>query len=53
MASEACDVLMSAIKNSQLDFYIQEKPYSSYITIRNKFSKFLQALLVEQGLTVC
>ena len=43
MASEACDVLMSAIKNSQLDFYIQETPYSSYITIRKKFSKLFNS----------
>ena len=39
MASDACDVLMSAIKNSQLDFLIQETPYSSFVTIRKKFKK--------------
>ena len=43
MASEACDVLMSAIKNSQLDFFIQETPYSSYITIRKKFNKYINS----------
>ena len=39
MASKACDAVMSAIKTSQLDFVIQETPYSSFVTIRKKFQK--------------
>ena len=39
MAGEACDAVMSFIKMSQLDFLIQETPYSSFITIRKKFRK--------------
>ena len=39
MAAEACDALMSFIKMSKLDFFIQETPYSSFITIRKKFRK--------------
>ena len=39
MATDACDALMSAIKTSQLDFLIQETPYSCFVTIRKKFSK--------------
>ena len=39
MATDACDALMSAIKTSQLDFFIQETPYSSFVTIRKKLTK--------------
>ena len=39
MAGEACDAVMSFIKMSQLDFLIQETPYSSFITLRKKFRK--------------
>ena len=39
MASNVCDSLMLAIKASQLDFVIQETPYSSFVTIRKKFKK--------------
>ena len=39
MASKVCDALMFAIKTSQLDFVIQETPYSSFVTIRKKFKK--------------
>ena len=39
MAVEACDALMVLIKMSKLDFFIQETPYSSFITIRKKFRK--------------
>ena len=39
MATDACDTLMSAIKTSQLDYFIQETPYSSFVTIRKKFAK--------------
>ena len=39
MASKACDAVMLAIKTSQLDFVIQETPYSSFVTIRKKFQK--------------
>ena len=41
MAGEACDAVLSFIKMSQLDFLIQETPYSSFITIRKKFRKDL------------
>ena len=39
MAHETCDKVMSAVKNSQLDFFIQETPFSCFITIRKKFKR--------------
>ena len=36
-ANKICDNIHEYVKNSNLDFYIQETPYSSYITIRKKF----------------
>ena len=39
MASETCEALMLSIKKSQLDFLIQETPFSSFVTIRKKFHK--------------
>ena len=36
-AHETCDVLINAIKSSNLHFVFQETPHSAYITIRKKF----------------
>ena len=36
-AHETCDVLINAIKSSNLHFLFQETPHSAYITIRKKF----------------
>ena len=37
--SEICDNIHAVIKNSKLDFTIQQTPYSSYVTIRRKIQK--------------
>ena len=51
MASEACDALLLVIKASQLDFIIQETPYSSFITIRKKFQKGFNLSEVTKSIT--
>ena len=51
MASEACDALLLVIKASQLDFIIQETPYSSFITIRKKFQKGFNPSEVTKSIT--
>ena len=42
MASSAhytCSKVLNALKGSQLDFFLQETPYSVYLTIRKKYVK--------------
>ena len=34
-----CDQVLQRLKSSNLNFYVQETPYSAYITIRKKFIK--------------
>ena len=38
-ASVTCSRVLNTIKTSQLDFYLQETPYSAFITIRKKYMK--------------
>ena len=38
-ASITCSKVLNTIKTSQLDFYLQETPYSAFITIRKKYVK--------------
>ena len=38
-AAEICEKIHDCVKTSNLDFVIQQTPYSSYITIRKKFQK--------------
>ena len=39
MAHEACDMVIETMRNSQLNFVLQETPYSAFITIRKSFCK--------------
>ena len=38
-APEACEKVLSSLRHSGLHFVVQETPYSSYVTIRKRFSK--------------
>ena len=38
-AHYTCSKLLDAIKSSQLDFLLQETPYSVFLTIRKKYIK--------------
>ena len=38
-AIETCESVLSEIRNSRLNFLVQETPYSAFITIREKFRK--------------
>ena len=38
-AHESCEKVIKTIKTSQLDFVLQETPYSAFITIRKRFCK--------------
>ena len=39
MAHESCQDILQLLRSSNLVFFIQESPYSAYITIRKKFRK--------------
>ena len=41
-AHDACYKALDAIRSSHLDFYLQETPYSVFITIRKRFIKTFQ-----------
>ena len=41
-ALATCSNVLDTIKSSQLDFYLQETPYSAFITIRKKYVKNFQ-----------
>ena len=41
-AHSTCANMLDIIRNSQLDFYLQETPYSAFITIRKKYVKSFQ-----------
>ena len=41
-AHDVCCTVLNAIRSSHLDFYLQETPYSAFITIRKKFIKTFQ-----------
>ena len=41
-AHSTCANMLDLIRNSQLDFYLQETPYSAFITIRKKYVKSFQ-----------
>ena len=38
-AKETCEKVLRSIKQSQLDFLLQETPYSVFLTIRKRFIK--------------
>ena len=38
-ANETCEKVLRSIKQSQLDFLLQETPYSVFLTIRKRFIK--------------
>ena len=40
-ARETCSKVLETLKKSQLNFFLQETPYSAFITIRKKFCKGL------------
>ena len=44
-----CDTVMKEIHASNLDFLVQESPYSLYVTIRKKFAKNLPSRLTKHG----
>ena len=35
----SCDVVLSSVRESSLNFSVQETPFSLYITVRKSFSK--------------
>ena len=39
LANQVCEKLVKDIKNSHLNYLVNETPYSAYITIRKKFTK--------------
>ena len=45
-ASITCSKVLNTIKTSQLDFYLQETPYSAFITIRKKYVKSFKSDIV-------
>ena len=48
-ANETCEKLLRCIKQSQLDFLLQETPYSAFITVRKRFVKNFNAPSATHG----
>ena len=40
---KSCHAVLQSLRSSSLIFYIQESPYSAYITIRKRFRKDVQS----------
>jgi hypothetical protein len=47
-AHYTCSKLLDAIKSSQLDFLLQETPYSVFLTIRKKYIKSFEPASKEE-----
>ena len=50
--NEACESILSELRNSGLNFVLQETPYSAYITIRKKFRRGFQDSLDQTDIHV-